>query len=125
MTLLSVAGEHTRLLALPAELYPHRQGVSYQKTARMSRTFFRFCEKNLRSGFTPCADRFFRLPRSRLTVAADDPGDGGGQLFVAVRVEMLAIERTHLRERAGIEKAQAVSLGDHAVLLRHALRHGE
>ena len=43
-----------------AEQYrPHRQGVSYQKTARMSRTFFRFCEKNLRSGFAPCADRFF------------------------------------------------------------------
>ena len=39
--------------------------------------------------------------------------------------EMLAVERAHLRERAGIEKAQAVRLGDYAVLLRHALRHGE
>ena len=87
--------------------------------------FFDSAKKICAAVLPPAQTGFFRLLRSRLTVAADDPGDGGSQLFVAVRVEMLAIERTHLRERAGIEKAQAVRLGDHAVLLCHALRHGE
>ena len=87
--------------------------------------FFDSAKKICAAVLPPAQTGFFRLLRSRLTVTADDPGDGGGQLFVAVRVEMLAIERAHLRERSGVKKAQTVRLGDHAVLLRHALRHGE
>ena len=59
--------------------------------------------------------------RSCLTVAADDVRNGGGQLPVAVGVEVLAVERTHLRDRAGVQKPQTICLGDHLILRRHAL----
>ena len=39
--------------------------------------------------------------------------------------EMLAVERAHLRDRAGVQKPQAIRLGDHLILRRHALRDGE
>ena len=91
----------------------------------------RFCISAKKSArrFGRRAEGFFRIvcapARSRLAVAADDVRDGGGQLLVPVGVEMLAVERAHLRDRAGVQKPQAIRLGDHLILRRHALRDGE
>ena len=87
----------------------------------------RFCISAKKSArrFGRRAEGFFRIvcapARSRLAVAADDVRDGGGQLLVPVGVEMLAVERAHLRDRAGVQKPQTICLGDHLILRRHAL----
>ena len=91
----------------------------------MSRTFLHFGEKICAAAGPPRRALFpfvCASARSRLAVAADDVRDGGGQLLVAVGVEMFAVERAHLRDRAGVQKAQAIRLGDHLILRRHALR---